>query len=189
LDTEVLALREQGESFSAIARTLELGRAIEAHRRLVHALSAYKGAERQRLVAREEVRLDELEQRIRDRDAAEPDKIERRILAVDKYREDIRHMTAEATHPGCTLCDEPSAGTIEPSRRTLARGLDPDDESCSVTVILPDVPLCTVHTLEVHQGDVLIGWCDDEVCRKYGEVGEPSSCGDPYHEVGSSNRP
>ncbi len=98
-------------------------------------------------------------------------------------------MTAEATDPRCALCDDPSVGTIEPPRRTLARGLDPDDESYSVTVILPDVPLCTVHTLEVRQGDRLIGWCDDEVCRKYGEVGEPSSCGDPYHEVGSSNRP
>jgi hypothetical protein len=90
VDTEVLALREQGASYSAIARTLELGRAIEAHRRFVHALSAFNGAERQRLVAREEARLDELEQRIRDRDAAEPDKIKRRILAVDKYREAIR---------------------------------------------------------------------------------------------------
>jgi hypothetical protein len=97
-------------------------------------------------------------------------------------------MTAEATHTRCTLCGEPSTGTIEPPRRTLARGLDPDDESYSVTVILPDVPLCTVHTLEVHQGDRLIGWCDDEGCRKYGELGETSSCGDPYKKLGSSNR-
>lgn len=86
----MLALREQGASYSAIARTLELGRAIDAHRRFVHALNAHDGAERQRLVAREEARLDQLEQRIRDRDAADPDKIKRRLLAVEKYREDIR---------------------------------------------------------------------------------------------------
>ncbi len=90
MDTEVLALREQGASYSAIARTLELGRAIEAHRRFVHAVSAFDGAERQQLVAREEARLDQLEQRIRDRDAAQPEKVKRRLLAVDKYREDIR---------------------------------------------------------------------------------------------------
>lgn len=97
-------------------------------------------------------------------------------------------MTAEATHPRCTLCGEPSTETIEPPRRTLARGLDPDDQSYSVTVILPDVPLCTAHTREVRHGDRLIGWCDDHRCRQYGELGEPSSCGDPYQKLGSSNR-
>ncbi len=95
---------------------------------------------------------------------------------------------AEEVNPPCTLCGATSTGTIEPPRRTLARGLDPDDQSYSVTVILPDVPLCTVHALEVRQGDLLIGWCDDEGCRKYGELGEPSSCGDPYQKLGSSTR-
>ncbi len=88
--SEVLALREGGASYSAIARTLELGRAIDAHRHFLHALGSYDGEERQRLVAHEELRLDRLEQRIRDRDVADPDKIKRRLLAVDKFREDIR---------------------------------------------------------------------------------------------------
>jgi hypothetical protein len=90
VDAEVLALREGGSSYSAIARALELGRATDAHRSFVRALAAHDGAERRRLVDSEEARLDLLEQRIRDRDAADPDKVERRLLGVDKFRESIR---------------------------------------------------------------------------------------------------
>lgn len=90
VDAQALALREGGNSYSAIARRLELGRAIDAHRSFVRALVAHDGAERQRLVSNEEARLDRLEQRIRDRDAAEPDKVTRRLLGVDKLREAIR---------------------------------------------------------------------------------------------------
>jgi len=89
VDAQVLALREGGSSFSAIARRLELGRAIEAHRSFVRALGAHDGAERRRLVEHEEARLDRLEQRIRDRDASEPIKIERRLLGLSKLREAI----------------------------------------------------------------------------------------------------
>lgn len=90
MDAQVLALREGGSSFSAIARRLELGRAIDAHRSFVRALGSRDGAERVRLVGNEEARLDRLEARIRERDAAEPDKITRRLLGVAKLRESIR---------------------------------------------------------------------------------------------------
>lgn len=90
VDAQVLALREGGSSFSAIARRLELGRAIDAHRSFVRALGSRDGAERQRLVGNEEARLELLEQRIRERDAAEPDKVNRRLLGVDKLREYMR---------------------------------------------------------------------------------------------------
>ncbi len=90
VDAQVLALRESGSSYSAIARQLELGRAVDAHRSFVRALGAHDGAERQRLVGNEEARLDRLEQRIRDRDAAEPEKVTRRVRGVDKLREAIR---------------------------------------------------------------------------------------------------
>jgi len=82
-------MRESGSSFSAIARQLELGRAMDAHRSLVRALSAHEGAERQQLVDNENARLDQTEQRIRDRDAAEPIKIERRLVGLNKLREAI----------------------------------------------------------------------------------------------------
>lgn len=90
VDAQVLALREGGSSYSAIARQLELGRAVDAHRSFVRALGTLDGPARQRLVDHEEARLDRLERRIRDRDAAEPDKVTRRVKGVDKLREAIR---------------------------------------------------------------------------------------------------
>ena len=90
MDAQVLALREGGSSFSAIARRLELGRAVDAHRSFVRTLGSHDGDERRKLIENEEARLDQLEQRIRDRDAAEPSKIERRLLGLNIYREAIR---------------------------------------------------------------------------------------------------
>lgn len=48
-----------------------------------------EGDERTRLVQRESGRLDTLETRIRTRDAAEPEKMERRLLALAKLREKL----------------------------------------------------------------------------------------------------
>ncbi|HLN17362.1 MAG TPA: hypothetical protein VK277_11525 [Acidimicrobiales bacterium] len=90
MDAQVLALREGGNSFSAIARRLELGRAVDAHKSFVRALGSHDGDERRKLVENEEVRLDRLEVRIRDRDAADPSKMERRLLGLNKLREAIR---------------------------------------------------------------------------------------------------
>jgi hypothetical protein len=72
---------------------------------------------------------------------------------------------------------------LPPKRRTLDRGPDPDDNSYSITVILPDVPLCDTHTRELLQDDVRLGWCDDPQCRNYGEAGEASTCGAPYMDL------
>lgn len=90
VDARVLALRESGASFSAIARSLELGRATDAHRSFVRALGAHDGDRHRQLLENEEARLDELERRIRDRDAADAAKVERRLLGVAKLREAIR---------------------------------------------------------------------------------------------------
>jgi hypothetical protein len=89
-DAQALALREEGKSFSAIARTLGLDRAKEAHKSYVRALGRHEGDERRQLIKSEEARLDELERRIRDRDAADVPKLERRLLGVEKLREAIR---------------------------------------------------------------------------------------------------
>jgi hypothetical protein len=56
----------------------------------MRALGTYDGAERRQLVENEEARLDRLEQRIRDRDATEPTKVERRLVGLNKLREAIR---------------------------------------------------------------------------------------------------
>jgi hypothetical protein len=98
-------------------------------------------------------------------------------------------VTPPTSKTPCVLCKRPATVEIEPPRRTLARGLDPSDQSFSVTVILPDVLLCGEHAVQVRHGDTHIGWCDDERCRSYGEVGETSICGDQYKRLVPGNRP
>ncbi|MGH8989764.1 MAG: hypothetical protein ACRDXC_14415 [Acidimicrobiales bacterium] len=90
MDAQVLALREGGSSFSAIARRLELHRAVDAHRSFLRALGTFAGNDRQRVVEGEEERLDQLEKRIRTRDASDPEKLERRLVGVEKLREALR---------------------------------------------------------------------------------------------------
>jgi hypothetical protein len=89
IDAQALALREAGSSFSAIARMLELERAVEAHRCFVRALNALDGKERHQLVVNEEGRLGRLEERIRDRDAADAAKVAWRLRGVTNLREAI----------------------------------------------------------------------------------------------------
>jgi hypothetical protein len=90
IDAQALALRESGKSFSAIARTLGLERATDAHTSFVRALETSEDSERHQLIKNEEARLDDLEHRIRQRDAADLPKLERRLLALQKFREAIR---------------------------------------------------------------------------------------------------
>lgn len=94
-------------------------------------------------------------------------------------------MTSPVAEPLCALCGRPATVMEEPPRRTLARGLDPSDSTYSVTVLLPDVPLCAEHAVEVSERDRLIGWCDDPRCRSFGELGEVSPCGVPYKKLGA----
>lgn len=93
-------------------------------------------------------------------------------------------MIAQADALSCAICDEPATERIDPPRRTLARGTDPEDPSYALTVVLPDVVLCAAHAQDVQQKIRGIGWCDDERCRNYGEIGQPSLCGDLYKKIG-----
>jgi hypothetical protein len=97
-------------------------------------------------------------------------------------------MKTQSAETSCVICGGWATRTIEPARRTLARGLDPGDPSYSVTVILPDIPLCSEHALEVDAGNRLIGYCDDQQCRTYGVLGEPSRCGELYKKLTPGNR-
>jgi hypothetical protein len=90
VDEEALSLRENGESYSAIARLLELPRATAAHAAFTRALHHRSGSEREGLVQRENERLDQLETRIRTRDAADPDKIARRLAGVEVLRGSVK---------------------------------------------------------------------------------------------------
>lgn len=85
-----MALREQGSSFAAIARTLGMKRAAEAREAFLRDLRSRPEEERQGAVQRELDRLDKLEARIRARDAEEPDKLQTRLGALAALRESLR---------------------------------------------------------------------------------------------------
>jgi hypothetical protein len=85
----VLALRESGKTYSAVARTLGLKRSVDAQAAFLRAVRKREGDERSHLVERETARLVQLEARIRTRDAADPEKMERRLLALGKLREQL----------------------------------------------------------------------------------------------------
>lgn len=85
-----MALREQGRSFAAIARTLGLKRATDAREAFLRELRSSPDEERGHLVERELERLDKLEARIRTRDADEPEKLQTRLAALAAMRESLR---------------------------------------------------------------------------------------------------
>jgi hypothetical protein len=80
-------LREAGQTFASVARSLGFKRASMAQAAFLRALRQREGAERAQLTKRESARLDQLETRIRTRDAADPEKMERRLGALGKMRE------------------------------------------------------------------------------------------------------
>lgn len=86
VDEQALELREADASYSTIARQLGLRRATDAHKAFIRALRTRAGEDQVNLVAKEQVRLDRLEVRIRERDAAQPEKIVRRLEAVATLR-------------------------------------------------------------------------------------------------------
>lgn len=83
-------MRDTGRTYAAVARTVGFKRAGDAQAAFLRALHQREGDERGRLTKRELVRLDELESRIRSRDADEPEKMERRLVALEKMRDMLR---------------------------------------------------------------------------------------------------
>ncbi|MGH9087681.1 MAG: hypothetical protein ACRDYZ_06145 [Acidimicrobiales bacterium] len=73
--------------------------------------------------------------------------------------------------------------TLEPPRRTIDRGPDPDDPSFALIAVLPELHLCDRHHEALPGDGLVIGWCDDERCRTYGAVGESSRCGAPFAKL------
>jgi DNA-directed RNA polymerase specialized sigma24 family protein len=87
LDEEVVALREQGQSYSAVARTLGIKRAVDAQAAFIRAMRKLPDEQRKALYKRELGRLDQLEARIRSRDAGQPAKLERHLVALGALRD------------------------------------------------------------------------------------------------------
>lgn len=69
-----------------MARNLGFKRASEARAAFLRALRSQPDEARQAIKVREHERLDALEARIRDRDADQPEKLERRLQAVTNLR-------------------------------------------------------------------------------------------------------
>jgi len=69
---------------------LELHRAGDAHGAFLRALKSRNDEERQQLIVSEQGRLNTLEQRIRERDAALPEKLERRLGALESLRSSLQ---------------------------------------------------------------------------------------------------
>ena len=85
----MLALRGQGLSFAAVASRLGLRRSRDAFEAFHRALDSSTDTERPELIRAELERLDQLEARIRSRDAAEPERMEHRLEALEGMRERI----------------------------------------------------------------------------------------------------
>lgn len=92
-------------------------------------------------------------------------------------------MTDVAAPAVCVICGRAGPVTMDPPRRTLARGPDSIDESLSVIAVLPDVNLCEEHAEGYAHHQIAIGWCDDERCRIFGECDTSSPCGEPYKAI------
>ena len=84
---EVVALRERGQSYSAVASALGIKRAVNAQEAFVRGMRSLPETERRALARRESKRLDELEARIRSRDADQPVKMERHLAALEALRQ------------------------------------------------------------------------------------------------------
>ena len=93
-------------------------------------------------------------------------------------------MTVEdaAIRP-CDVCGRPGSVAVEPPHRTLARTSELDDPSVSIIAVLPDSVLCVDHAEALNHGELALGWCDNERCRVYGEVGLASVCGEPFRAL------
>ena len=85
-----MRLRETGKSFAAIAEALGMKRAKDALAAVRRAWQRRPDEERAQLFANERVRLDQLEARIRDRDQNDPERLERRLAALEELRAGLK---------------------------------------------------------------------------------------------------
>ena len=88
-DEQVLALRRQGLSFAAIARDLDIDRAITANRAFNRALRTRPAAEQEVVRAEENRRLDALAARVRSRAGLTPEDVERKLRNIERLRSQL----------------------------------------------------------------------------------------------------
>ncbi len=93
LEDQALSLREEGRSYAAVAQALGMERSLDAQAAFLRALRRLDPELRGAASSRELERLDQLEARIRARDQNEPDKMARRLGALDKLRVSVRQVS------------------------------------------------------------------------------------------------
>lgn len=86
LGSRVMAMRESGRSYAAIARKLGMERALDAQSTFLRMMRDQPAPQRQATVQRESERLDDLEKRVREDREQDAETAERRLQAVQKMR-------------------------------------------------------------------------------------------------------
>ena len=81
----VIALRSEGRSFAAIATTIGVGRSLDAFGLFVEAVARRPAAQRTKLRAEENKRLDVLERRMRQN--GDPAERDRKLASVGRLRQ------------------------------------------------------------------------------------------------------
>lgn len=85
-DNSVLVLREQGKSFTAIARDLGMPRSVDANAAFNRALRRRPAGEQESLRSHEMARLDALGERVRRRSDLDEAEVERRMRSLERLR-------------------------------------------------------------------------------------------------------
>lgn len=85
-DDKALTFREEGRTFTAIARELGLGGTVEANAAFNRALRRRPSGEQDGLRQREMARLDALGERVRQRDDLSEEEVARRMRGLDRLR-------------------------------------------------------------------------------------------------------
>ena len=88
-DEQALLLREQGRSFAAIARVLDLSGALDANAAFNRALRRYTLGDQAALRSREMARLDALAERLRQREGVSEEELARQLHGLKRLRKTL----------------------------------------------------------------------------------------------------
>jgi hypothetical protein len=61
-----------------------------------------------------------------------------------------------------------------------------NDDGNAEARTLPPVDLCDSHRMPAALGEIVVGWCDDPNCRRWGVEGRKSPCGQRFLDIPSS---
>ena len=88
-DEQALLLRDQGRSYAAIARVLDLAGAIDANAAFNRALRRHTPPEQANLRSREMARLDTLSDRLRKREGVSEEELARQLRGIQRLRKTL----------------------------------------------------------------------------------------------------